>query len=77
MYGIASAPGIFQRLIGSVVDIPNVKVILDDMIVTGQIDDEHIDTLEKVFQHLDEYRFHLNVDKCAKSYARKSSVLWS
>lgn len=53
LYGIASAPAIFQRLIESVVDIPNVQVILDDMIITGATDDEHLETLEKVLQRLD------------------------
>ncbi|XP_053400415.1 uncharacterized protein K02A2.6-like [Mercenaria mercenaria] len=65
VFGIASAPAIFQRLIEQVVgDIPNVEVILDDMIVTGQDDNEHLETLEKVLSRLSEYGLKVNVEKC-------------
>ncbi|XP_053390286.1 uncharacterized protein K02A2.6-like [Mercenaria mercenaria] len=66
VFGIASAPAIFQRLIEQVVgDIPNVEVILDDMIVTGQDDNEHLETLEKVLSRLSEYGLKVNAEKCA------------
>ncbi|XP_053395664.1 uncharacterized protein K02A2.6-like [Mercenaria mercenaria] len=66
VFGIASAPAIFQRLIEQVVgDIPKVEVILDDMIVTGQDDNEHLETLEKVLSRLSEYGLKVNIEKCA------------
>ena len=64
-YGTASAPAIFQRTIEQVMaGIPGTQVILDDMIVTGKTDQEHLENLELVFQHLSENGLRANVEKC-------------
>ena len=54
-FGISSAPGIFQRVIESVLrGIPRVVAYLDDILVSGATQDEHLSTLETVFDRLEE-----------------------
>ena len=39
-FGVSSAPGVFQRVMESILSgIPNVVVYIDDILVTGQIED--------------------------------------
>ena len=48
-FGIASAPAIFQRTMeGLLQGIPNVSVYLDDILITGKSDEEHLKTVEGV-----------------------------
>ena len=64
-YGTAPAPAIFQRTIEQVMSgVPGTQVILDDMIVTGKTDQEHLENLELVFQRLSENGLKANVEKC-------------
>ena len=50
-YGISSAPGIFQRVMEDLLeDIPNVLVQMDDILLSGQNDEEHLKTLETVLK---------------------------
>ena len=64
-YGTASAPAIFQRTIEQVMSgVPGTQVILDDMIVTGKTDQEHLENFEMVFQRLSENGLKANVEKC-------------
>ena len=50
-FGVASAPAIFQRTIEGILrGIPHVCVYLDDILVTGNTDDEHLHTLEEVWE---------------------------
>jgi hypothetical protein len=52
-FGIASAPAIWQRTIEEVLQgIPGIQVMLDDMIITGKDDQEHLQNLEKVLSNL-------------------------
>ena len=44
--------------------IPRVQCILDDMIVTGKDDDEHLATLDVLFQRLHFTGLQLNLAKC-------------
>ena len=49
-FGIASAPGIFQRVMDSLLQgIPGVIVYLDNILVTGPSDYEHLESLKEVF----------------------------
>ena len=53
-FGISSAPGIFQRVMECLLrGIPGVIVYLDDILITGSSIEEHLATLEKVFQTLE------------------------
>lgn len=65
-FGIASAPAIFQRTMEQVTaGIDHVACYLDDIIVTGGNDEEHVKNLETVFRRLKEYGFLLKKEKCA------------
>ncbi|XP_064468972.1 uncharacterized protein K02A2.6-like [Ornithodoros turicata] len=65
-FGIASAPAVFQRTMEQVIaGIPSVACYLDDIIVTGRNDKEHLETLEQVLSRLREFGFTLKREKCA------------
>ena len=53
-FGIASAPGIFQRVIESLLQgINGVVAYLDDILVTGSTETEHLTALEEVLSRLE------------------------
>eukprot|EP00731_Ephydatia_muelleri_P033589 Em0033g5a len=55
----------FMRIMDSVLQgIPKVIVYIDDILITGSTDKEHLETLEKVLYKLKEAGIHLNKDKC-------------
>ena len=52
-FGIASAPAMWQRVTDQLLSsIPKTQCIIDDIIVTGKTDDEHLRNLEMVLQRL-------------------------
>ena len=64
-YGVSSAPSIFQRVMDSMFQgIPNVLVYLDDILITGKTEAEHLQTLDIVLSKLNLSGFHLKRDKC-------------
>ena len=64
-FGVSSAPGIFQRIIESVLQgIPHVLVYLDDILVTGQNTEEHLKNLEEVLSRLQQAGLRLKSSKC-------------
>ena len=66
VFGIASAPAIWQRAIDQILQgLSGVNTILDDMIITGKNDNEHLENLERVLERMDKYGLRLNSDKCA------------
>jgi len=51
MYGIVSAPAIWQREIKTLLrDIPEVTVFLDDIKITDTNEIEHLHSLEAIFK---------------------------
>ncbi|XP_021379798.1 uncharacterized protein K02A2.6-like [Mizuhopecten yessoensis] len=65
VFGIASAPANWQRTMEQVLQgIPGVQCIIDDMIITGRTDDEHLRNLAEVLGRLEKYGLHANIDKC-------------
>ena len=63
-YGIAPT-AIFQRAMEQVLaGIDNVKVILDDMLITGKTQEDHLKTLELVLARLKDYELKVNPAKC-------------
>ena len=65
-FGIASAPAIFQRTMESLLgDIPMCKAYLDDIIISGRNDVEHLQNLQKVLARLRENGLKLKKEKCA------------
>ena len=64
-FGIASAPAMWQRTMEQVLQgIPGVQCILDDMIITGRTDKEHLDNLRRVLERLKRRGLRLNQAKC-------------
>ena len=52
-FGIASVPGIFQRVIDSLLQgIPGIVAYLDDILVTGLSNTEHLESLKEVLTRL-------------------------
>ncbi|XP_063635087.1 uncharacterized protein K02A2.6-like [Cydia splendana] len=65
IYGLASSPGIFQRKLEQLfADMPRVGVFLDDVIITGVNDQEHLTTLIEVFKRLQKYGLKVKKSKC-------------
>ena len=65
-FGVSSAPSIFQRVMETVLQgIDGVCVYIDDILVTGATDDQHLDHLAEVLKRLQEAGLKLKKDKCA------------
>lgn len=64
MFGFASAPSQWQRLIEQLLaDIPGVKVFLDEIKITAKYDKTHLARLEEVLRRLDKYNMRINLSK--------------
>ena len=64
-FGIASAPGIFQRVIESILQgIDGVFVYLDDILITGSTEEAHLKTLDEVLARLDRAGLRVKRNKC-------------
>ena len=64
-FGIASAPALFQKTMDSVLQgIKRVVCYIDDILVTGRNESEHLRNLEQVFNRLKEHGIWLSKDKC-------------
>ena len=65
-FGISSAPGIFQRVIESLLrGIEGVVVYLDDILVIGSTEEAHLRVLEKVLSRLEQAGLRVKQSKCA------------
>ena len=63
-FRVASAPGIFQRVMENLLhDIPSVIVSLDNVLVTGKDDHEHLATLDMVLDRLEQAGLRLKKAK--------------
>ena len=64
-YGVASAPAIFHKVMDQVLQgLPKVACYIDDILVTGCTNEEHIRNLEAAFKRLKNYGFRLKLRKC-------------
>lgn len=64
MYGVASAPAIWQRTIENILkDIPGVVVFLDDIRISGSDAKDHLQKLRTVFTRLQKYNIRINKEK--------------
>ena len=64
-FGVSSAPALFQKAIEQVLQgLPGVQAYLDDILVTGKNDDEHLMNLEQVFMRLKDYGLKIKKKKC-------------
>ena len=65
-FGIASAPAIFQRAMDTLLQgIPHVICYIDDVLVTGLTEEEHLQNLTQVLHKLQEQGMRLKREKCA------------
>ena len=64
-FGVSSAPAIFQRTIENILQgIPNVVVYIDDILITGKTESEHLRNLDEVLKRLESSGFRLKHSKC-------------
>ena len=65
-FGVASAPSIFQRVMESLLQgIPGVCVYIDDILITGSTETEHLHNLSQVLSRLQSAGMRLKKEKCA------------
>ena len=65
VFGITSAPAIWQRSMDQILEgVKGTSCILDDMIITGRNDQEHLDNLEEVLKRLQDNGLRANHEKC-------------
>ena len=65
VFGVTSSPAIWQRAIDQVLQgIPGTQCILDDMIVSGKTDKEHLENLESVLKRVQDAGLKANKEKC-------------
>lgn len=64
MFGVVSAPAIWQRFIEQLLSgFPGVAVFLDDIMIIVETDEEHIHRIEEVFKTLNEHNMRINLEK--------------
>lgn len=64
-YGISSAPSIFQQIMDKILNgLESVHCYLDDIIIGGRDEKDCIEILWKVLDRLNEFRVHININKC-------------
>ena len=64
-YGIASAPGIFQKVMESLLQgIPHVTVYLDDILIAGETETVHLQSLNEVLKRLSQAGLRVKKSKC-------------
>ena len=65
-FGVSLAPGIFQCVMESPLNgIPGVVVYIDDILVTGQMTEEHLKALDEVLSQLEKAGLCLQEQKCS------------
>ena len=64
-YGVASAPAIFQQIMDQILPkLPHVVCFIDDILVTGRNESEHLANLDAVLAKLQERGLRLKLKKC-------------
>ena len=64
-FGVASAPALFQRTMENLLQgLKHVCVYLDDILVTGSSEREHLDNLAEVLKRLESAGMRLKRSKC-------------
>ena len=64
-FGVASAPALFQQLMDTMLQgIPHVICYIDDILVTGVNDSEHLSSLAAVLERLERHGFRMKKEKC-------------
>ncbi|MEW8341158.1 MAG: reverse transcriptase family protein [Candidatus Thiodiazotropha taylori] len=65
VYGVSSAPAIFQSVMDQIlVGLPHVVCRIDDILITAPDDESHLKTLREVLTRLKKHNVKLREDKC-------------
>ncbi|CAG9135829.1 unnamed protein product [Plutella xylostella] len=64
-FGVKCAPSKFQRIMEKLFRIPYVAIYLDDVVITGDDDDDHLCRLMEVFRILSESGLRVEPKKCS------------
>eukprot|EP00118_Oscarella_pearsei_P024265 m.302821 g.302821 ORF g.302821 m.302821 type:complete len:188 (+) comp40828_c0_seq6:152-715(+) len=65
-FGIANAPAVFQNIMDQILHgLKGVVCYLDDILVTGKNDEEHLANLKAVFEKLKHHGIRLKRSKCS------------
>ena len=66
LFGIASAPTVFQRTMDTILQgVDSTACYIDDIIVTGKSPEEHLANLEEVLKRLLRHGIHVKKAKCS------------
>ena len=64
-FGVVSAPAIFQQIMEKLLHgITGVVVYIDDILVTGRTEEEHLKNLQTVLERLEDHGLRLKRKKC-------------
>jgi hypothetical protein len=64
-YGVKTDPSVFQMTMDKILaGLENVMCFIDDILVTGNTEWDHLKTLEEVLQKLDKHNVRLNKTQC-------------
>ena len=64
-YGVASSPAIFQEIMDKILQgLHQVVWYLDDILITGETEDQHLSNIEEVLSRLQKYGLRARVNKC-------------
>ena len=64
-FGIKSAPAIFQRTMDNLLQgLDHVGVYIDDILITGKSEEQHLATLNEVLSRLEKAGVRLKQEKC-------------
>ncbi|XP_041039470.1 sodium bicarbonate cotransporter 3-like isoform X3 [Carcharodon carcharias] len=67
-FGITPAPILFQRAMDQILSgLPGVQCYLDDILVMGRTDEDHLKNLDATLQSLEEYGLRFCKDKCHRA----------
>lgn len=65
-FGITSAPAVFQRAMDQILSgLSGVQCYLDDILITGKTDEDHLKNLDATLQRLQGYGLRVRRSKCA------------
>jgi len=65
-FGVSAAPAIFQRTMETILQgLPGVCIYLDDLLITGKSNEEHLFNLSAILHRLATVGMKLKADKCS------------
>ena len=77
-FGVASAPALFQQLMDTMLQgIPHVICYIDDILVTGVNDSEHLSSLAAVLERLERHGFRMKLEREMRIPTTSSRVSWA